>query len=276
MKTYIFIFSVICLLLPGQLWGGQVTERILKNKTLVVGTPGDFPPFTVSTAAGQLIGLDIDLARNLAGWLQVQIEFKQMEFAKLIPALQHGEIDIAMSGMTITPLRNLHTAFVGPYALSGQSIFGKKSILEQVTSPEDLKEISLAVAVLKGTTGEKLGKGLLAKAKVTTTATLDESLMLLLDGKVDAIVADYPFCRVAKYRYQDRGFAMFEEPLTFEPLGIAMSGNDPLLINLIENYLSIMTGSGALKQLQEKWFTSNDWMKDLPDLDFFRKLEKIQ
>ena len=35
-----------------------------------------------------------------------------------------------------------------------------------------------------------------------------------------------------------------------------------------------MTGSGALKQLQEKWFNSNDWMKELPDLDFFREIEK--
>ncbi len=183
---------------------------------------------------------------------------------------------MALSGMTITPRRNLHTAFVGPYALSGQSILGKKGILEQVTTPEDLKDLTLSVAVLKGTTGEKLTKKLLAKAKVTITATLDESLMLLLDGTVEAIVADYPFCRVAEYRYQDRGFAMFEEPLTFEPLGIALAGNDPLLVNLVENYLNIMTGSGALKQLQEKWFTSNDWMKELPDLDFFRELEKIE
>jgi murein tripeptide amidase MpaA len=42
----------------------------------------------------------------------------------------------------------------------------------------------------------------------------------------------------------------------------------------MENYLRIMTGSGGLKQLQEKWFKSNDWMKDLPDLDFFREIEK--
>jgi len=276
MKHIIFILSLLLLLAPSQIFAGQVTDRIVKNKTLVVGTPGDFPPFTASTSTGRLIGLDIDLAKNLAGWLQVRIEFKQIEFSELMPALEADKIDMAMSGMTMTPLRNLRGAFIGPYALSGQSILGKKAILEQASTPEDLKKLTCCVAVLKGTTGEKMAENLLPDANITSTSTLDESLMLLLDGKVDAIVADYPFCRVAEFRYKDRGFAMFEEPLTFEPVGIAVSGKDPLFINLVENYLSLMTGSDSLKQLQNKWFKSNDWMKELPDLDFFRKLEKVK
>ena len=274
MKRIIFIISLVCLLAPSQLIAGQVTERIITSKTLVVGTPGDFPPFTATTSTGQLIGFDIDLARNLAGWLQVKIEFKQMEFSELLPALEADKIDLAMSGMTMTPLRNMQAAFVGPYALSGQSILGKKTILEQVSTPEDLKRLTCCVAVLKGTTGETMAKNLLPDANIISTSTLDESLMLLLDGKVDAIVADYPFCRVAEFRYKDRGFAMFDKPLTFEPVGIAVSADDPLFVNLVQNYLTVMTGSGALKQLQEKWFKSNDWMKELPDLDFFRELEK--
>jgi len=274
MKRILFFVSLVCLLAPAQLIAGQVTERITTSKTLVVGTPGDFPPFTASTSMGQLIGLDIDLARNLAGWLQVNIEFKQMEFSELIPALEADKIDMAMSGMTMTPLRNLRTAFIGPYALSGQAILGKKTILEQVSTPDDLKRLTCCVAVLKGTTGETMAENLLPDANIISTSTLDESLMLLLDSKVDVIVADYPFCRVAEFRYKDRGFTMFDKPLTFEPVGIAVSGKDPLFVNLVQNYLTVVTGSGALKQLQEKWFKSNDWMKELPDLDFFRELEK--
>lgn len=274
MNPVVFILSLILLLPPSQIFAGQVTERISNSKTLVVGTPGDFPPFTASTSTGRLIGLDIDLAKNLANWLQVKIEFKQMEFSKLIPALKANKIDMAMSGMTMTPQRNLQTAFIGPYALSGQSILGKKSILEQVSTPDDLRKLTCCVAVLKGTTGEKMAEELLPDANIISTSTLDESLILLLDGKVDAIVADYPFCRVAEFRYKDRGFAMFDEPLTFEPVGIALSADDPLFANLVQNYLTIMTGSEGLKKLQEKWFKSIAWMKELPDLDFFRELEK--
>jgi len=251
MKRIVLILSLLSLLIPVQLFAGQVTERILAHKTLVVGTPGDFPPFTATTTTGQLIGLDIDLARNLAGWLQVDIQFKRMEFSKLLPALRANEIDLALSGMTMTPSRNLHAAFVGPYALSGQSILGKKAILENAKTAEELKKLTCSVAVLKETTGEKMADNLLTRAKIIRTSTLDESLLLLLGDKVDAIVADYPFCRVAEYRYRNRGFAMFDEALTFEPLGIAVSAADPLLVNLVQNYLNLMTGSGALKQLQD-------------------------
>jgi polar amino acid transport system substrate-binding protein len=274
MKHILLFFCCLFLLAaPLQGQAGTVTERILNTKTLVVGTPGDFPPFTATTSTGNLIGMDIDLATNLAGWLEAEIKFKKMEFSKLLPALEAGTIDIALSGMTITPTRNLKAAFVGPYALSGQSIFGRKEILEKVTTPRELEDLSLSVAVLKGTTGEKMADDLLHKAKITVTTTLDESMILLLNGKVDAIVADYPFCRVSEFRYKDRGFAMFDKPLTFEPLGIAVSGKDPLFVNLVENYLNIMTGSGTLTKLQEKWFQNDAWMKKLPDLDFFRKLE---
>jgi polar amino acid transport system substrate-binding protein len=276
MNPVIFILSLILLLTPSHILAGQVTERIAKNKTLVVGTPGDFPPFTASTSTGRLIGLDIDLAKNLANWLQVKIEFKQMEFSQLITALKANKIDIAMSGMTMTPRRNMQIVFIGPYALSGQSILGKKTILEQVSTADDLRKLTCCVAVLKGTTGEKMAKELLPDANIISTSTLDESLILLLDGKVDAIVADYPFCRVAEFRYKDRGFAMFDEPLTFEPVGIALSPDDPLFANLVGNYLTIMTGSDALKKLQEKWFKNITWMKDLPDLDFFRELDKTK
>jgi polar amino acid transport system substrate-binding protein len=274
MKRFFFFLSLCLLLVPGILQAGEVTKRILATRTLVVGTPGDFPPFTATTATGQLIGMDIDLANNLAGWLQAGIQFKKMEFSKLLPALEAGEIDIALSGMTMTPLRNLQVAFVGPYALSGQSILGKKEILEKVATAEDLKSLPMTVAVLQGTTGQKVAGDLLKSAKITVTSTLDQSLIKLLNGTVDAIVADYPFCRVAEFRYQDRGFAMFDKPLTFEPLGIAVSGNDPLLVNMVENYLAIMSGSGTLKKMQEKWFQNDSWMKKLPDLDFFRKLEQ--
>ncbi len=274
MKRLTLFCCLFLLLAPLHVMAGQVTERILKSKTLVVGTPGDFPPFTATTATGRLIGLDIDLATNLAGWLQAEIKFKKMEFSQLLPALEAGTIDLAMSGMTMTPLRNLQVAFVGPYALSGQSIFGRKKILEPITTPEDLGKLDFRVAVLKGTTGEKMARDLLPRAKTTVTSTLDESMIALLNGKVDAIVADYPFCRVSEFRYRDRGLTMFDKPLTFEPLGIAVSGSDPLMVNMVENYLSIMTGSGALQQLQEKWFQNDEWMKKLPDLDFFRKIEQ--
>jgi len=255
------------------LFAGSVIDRINKKQTLVVGTPGDFPPFTVTTSAGKLIGMDIDMVRNLAAMMKVNIRFERMEFAKLIPALLEGNIDLAVAGITMSSERNMKVAFVGPYAMSGQSLFGKKKILEPITDLNHLRYSALKIAALKGTTSEAIADRL-PLATITRTDTQDQSLMLLLEGKVDALLADYPFCKVAEFRYPDRGLAMFDKPLTFEPLGIALPGDDALFINLLENYLNIMVSSGALKEMQEYWFKNDEWIKELPDVEFFKELEK--
>jgi len=268
----LFITLLICIFFVQPLLAGSVIERINAKQTLVVGTPGDFPPFTATTAAGELIGMDIDMVKNLAAMMKVNIRFERMEFAKLIPALMAGKIDLAVAGITMSIERNMKVAFVGPYAMSGQSLYGKRTLLEAVTDLKELRYSALKIAALKGTTSETVADNL-PLATITRTNTHDQSLMLLLEGKVDALLADYPFCKVAEFRYPDRGFAMFDKPLTFEPLGIALSGDDTLFINVLENYLNIMTGSGALEKMQEYWFKNDEWIKKLPDVEFFKELE---
>jgi len=274
MKYFILSLTLLAAtFFANPLWAGSVIDRIQSSRTLVVGTPGDFPPFTVATTSGKLIGMDIDIVKNLAAMMKVNIRFERMEFAKLIPALQDGKIDLAVSGMTMSPERNMQVAFIGPYAVSGQSLLGKRSLLETITDLKELGDARLKIAALKGTTSEAIADKI-PKATITRTDTLDQSLMLLLAGKVDALLADYPFCKVAEVRYPDRGIVMFDKPLTFEALGIAVVGDDPLFLNLLTNYLSIMTGSGTLKKMQDYWFKSNDWIKQLPDVEFFKDMER--
>ncbi len=274
MKYLILCISLLTgILCAHPLLAGSVIDRIQERQALVVGTPGDFPPFSVTTSSGTLIGMDIDIVKNLAAMMKVNIRFERMEFAKLIPALQAGKIDLAVSGITMSPERNMKVAFIGPYAVSGQSLLGKKSLLETITDLKQLSDARLKIAALKGTTSEAIAEKI-PKATITRTDTLDQSLMLLLAGKVDALLADYPFCKVAEFRYPDRGIAMFDKPLTFEPLGLAAAGDDALFLNLLTNYLSIMSGSGTLKQLQDYWFKNDDWIKKLPDVEFFKDMER--
>jgi polar amino acid transport system substrate-binding protein len=262
------------LILPQSLSAGVVTDRIQSSQTLVVGTTGDFPPFTTGTTQGKLIGFDIDLARQLASALNVKLQIKQMEFAKLLPAVKDGKIDVALSGITMTPHRNLEVAFIGPYALSGQSLLGKETLIATLTSNEKLANATFKVAVLEGTTSEKTAREGLPHVKLTMTNTHDQSLMLLIDGKVDAILADLPFCRVAEIRYPQHNFKSLDNTLTLELLGIAISGEDHLFHNLLQNFLLIMEQSGTLQNMKDYWFKSNSWIKEIPDMDFFKELEK--
>jgi polar amino acid transport system substrate-binding protein len=89
-------------------------DRIVAKKELVVGTAASMPPLNMTMKDGQIAGMEIDLARLISGALDVKLTLKQMPFNDLLPALQAGQVDMILSGMTITPARNLKVAFVGP------------------------------------------------------------------------------------------------------------------------------------------------------------------
>ena len=101
------------------------------------------------------------------------------------------------------------------------------------------------------------------KAKLVTTASYDEAIDLLMKDKVDALVADFPFCALSAFRYGDKGLMAGKAKLTFEPLGIAMR-EDTLLINWVQNHLIVLDGSGVLKRIAGFWLGNSSWIKELP------------
>jgi polar amino acid transport system substrate-binding protein len=253
-----------------QLQAGPVIDRIRTSGELVLGTPGDFPPFSVTSAQGDLIGFDIALARELAKSMGVNLRIVRLPFHQLIPNLKDNKVDIIMSGLSVTPRRNMEIAFVGPYGNSGQAFVGKSEIVESLGEPLDLNREGLKIVVLEDTTAAITVRTVLPKTEITLTRSLDEALIKLLNGDVDGLISDYPFCKVFEYRYRDKGFSVYDKIFSYEQLGIGVAGEDPLFINLLSNYLNLLVGSGALKGMQEYWFKSSDWIVALPDLILFK------
>lgn len=241
---------------------GSVLEGILKKGELVVAITGDQPPLNATTKGGEIIGLDADLARAIAGSMNVKLRFAKMAFPELLPALQAGKADMIISGMTMTPDRNLKVAFIGPYHVSGKGILTKYKSLETLKK-DGLDSGKFRVATLKGSTSQYAVEKSAPKAKLTLTASYDEALKMLFEDKVEAVIADYPFCAFVVVRYPDQGLAVGESRLTFEPLGIAVR-EDALLMNGLENFVKMLMASGDLNLLTDKWFKSGAWIKQLP------------
>ncbi|MBL0713830.1 MAG: transporter substrate-binding domain-containing protein, partial [Desulfosarcina sp.] len=231
---------------------GAVLDRIMQKGELLVGTTGQQPPMNATTKAGKLIGMDVDLAEAMGAALGVKVKFDTMIFADLLPALENGKVDMVISGMTATPARNKRVAFVGPYYVSGKGLLAKAERYAVMKAEEGLNTPEVTVAALKYSTSQKFAETLMPKARLITTDSYSEAIDLILEGKVDVLVADYPFCALTSYRYQDKGLAAGQSPLTFEPLGIAMA-EDALLINWVQNFLITLKGSGELKKMHPKW-----------------------
>lgn len=241
-----------------------VLESIEKSRTLRVGMTGAQPPFNVKSKTGELIGMDVDIARLLASAMRVELEIVEKPFVDLLPALEDNEVDLVISGVTSTLKRNMRVPFVGPYFVSGISILTKSDVLATVSTAQQLNDEKLRIAALRGSTSEDLVEAALNKPSFTAVKEYDDAIKMLLDGDIDALVADAPICALSVLRYPDQGLVALSKPLTIEPIGIAVAPGDPLLINLVQNYMQALEATGALEQLQKKWFKSGAWLIQLP------------
>jgi len=242
----------------------SVLGRIRTKGELVVGTAASMPPLNMTTKTGEIIGLEIDLAQAMADAMRVKLRLATMPFVDLLPALEAGQVDMILSGMSMTPERNMKFAFVGPYLTSGKSFLAKETTVASSKGSEDLNTPQMRLAALRGSTSEVFVQQNMPKATLVSTKDYDEAIILLLQDKVDAMIADLPACLFAVRRYPDRGLYALETPLTYEPIGIALSGNDPLLLNWTQNWLRELETTGALERTTERWFKDTAWLRRLP------------
>jgi polar amino acid transport system substrate-binding protein len=239
-------------------------DRIRKSGELRVGMTGDYPPLSIIDRRDQTIGLEADLAQALAVTMGVKLSVVHLPFSELVAAVESGEVDMVMAGMTMTPERNMKVAFAGPYFISGKAILTRSETLARASGPSVLDRGSVKLVALAGTTSEGYAKNAIPNATLITTATYDEAVTMVIGGAVDAMVADYPICVVSVLRNPGAGLLTVVSPFTFEPIGIAVPADDMLFVNLVQNYLTSLEGTGLLDQLRHKWFDDPSWLLDLP------------
>ena len=155
-------------------------------------------------------------------------------------------------------------AFAGPYFISGKSFLTKYKKIASAKDPSEVNSPATALAALKGSTSQAFVEELIPKAKLVPTKDYDEAVKMVLRDEVDALIADFPICVVSVFRYPEQNLVASVTPLTYEPIGVALPANDPLLVNWVENFLNAMEGSGALRMLRKRWFEDASWLERLP------------
>jgi polar amino acid transport system substrate-binding protein len=240
-----------------------VIDRILSKKELVVGTAASMPPLNMMTKNGKIIGIEPDLAEMLAKGMEVKLTLKQVQFDELIPALLAGKVDMVLSNVTITPARNVKVAFAGPYFHSGKSILVKVANAPSLDTMEKLNKPSKVLVALKGSTSQMFVEKLIPNAKLELAQDYDQAVDMVKNDKAQAMVADLPICQVSVIRYPEAKLATLEKPFSYEPIGVALPPNDPLLVNMVENTLRLLEKTGDLDALAQKWFKNPSWVAEL-------------
>ena len=242
----------------------SVLDRILAKKELVVGTAASMPPLNMTTKDGQIIGMEMDLARFFAAGMEVKLTVKPMNFNELLPAVATGQVDMVLSCVTMTPARNLKVAFVGPYFASGKSILTKMANVGSIDEIAKMNNPDKVLVALKGSTSQMFVEKVIPNAKLVLADDYGQAVAMVQNDKAIAMVADYPICIVSVLRYPEAKLGTLEKPFSYEPIGVALPPNDPLLVNWVQNFLNALEKMGDMKMLMEKWFKDTSWVKQLP------------
>lgn len=262
LQFLLVFFSLIC---PPITYAGDAgVDRIIKRGLLTVGTSGNQPPFVMQNANNELIGFDIDLAKALASAMNVNIQFKQMAFSDLFSALHNGDVDIVLSGMNITLERASEVLFVGPYMMSGKSIITKSSSLTAFQTAEHFNKKELKIIALKQSTSEQFILQQIPEAQYSSVNDYDIGVNMIKNGEADVMVADMPFCVLTVFRNPNNELKTIKNPLSVEPVGIAVSRAHPSLHALVDNYLDSYQRLDMIEKLRKKWFEQGLWVDQLP------------
>lgn len=240
-----------------------VLNRVLKSGELRVGMSADQPPLNAKGKDGEMMGLEVDLAEGLAHALGLELKIVEMRFGQLLGALKKGRVDMVMSGVDITPERTKDFLFVGPYLISGKSLLTTSKALAKAETVDDINDKKVTFVALANSTSASFVKRHMPKAKFIPIDNYKMGVKKVLSGEADAMVADMPACVLAVLRNPDSGLVTLAEPLSVEPIGIAVSARDPKFYNVIDNFIDAFEGTGILMELRKLWFDNGDWVKDL-------------
>ena len=149
-----------------------VMEKFLKTGELRVGMSGNQPPLNTRSRDGGLIGLEVELAKQLASAMGVEVKFVEKPFGDLLAALDKGEVDIVMSGVSITASRSTRFAFAGPYMMSGRSVLTKSETLAAARGPDAMNQPQFKFAALDNSTSKDFVEKYLPKSKLVLVKDL--------------------------------------------------------------------------------------------------------
>jgi arginine/lysine/histidine/glutamine transport system substrate-binding/permease protein len=227
------------------------SARVNASKTLIVATEPSFPPFEFQAAGGGLQGFDIDVMNAVAEAAGLRVQFQSLPFDGIIPALQAGTVDMAISSITITAQRSQVVSFSRPYFKAGLAIAVRNNT-QPIKTLEDLEGKAIAVQI--GTTGAETAKTI-PGAKIRSFDSAPLALQELRNGNVDAVVNDAPVTLYAIKTGNLQGITVVSQLLTEEFYGIATAKNSPDL-ELVNRGLGTILENGTYDRIYRKWFNA--------------------
>jgi polar amino acid transport system substrate-binding protein len=237
-------------------------QQVLNTGTLRVGVTL-YPPWAARAANGDLIGFEVDVAKQLAADLKVKADLRAYDVERLIPALESGEIDLIAAGLSITPARALHVNFSQPYAEGGIGLATHVARTANVKKLEDLDGESHTIVAVDGSAAAQLAKRLLPRAKLKLISSQDAASRALITGEVDGYLEDEP---VPTFLALDNPGVIdvpLARPLLSSRSGFAVNKGDADFLAYLNAWIVAHEADTWLPATTAYWFKSLRWRERL-------------
>ncbi len=233
-------------------------QRVLEKGTLRVGV-SLFTPWTLKNKDDQLVGFEIDVAKQLAKDLGVQPEFHVFDWENIVPALLKREIDIIAAGMVITPQRALKVNFSQPYDSSGIGLVTNIPLTKTFSGPQDLNRSEVVLTAVTGTVAEDLARRVFPKATIKTFTSSQEAIQAVISGNVHGYVEHAPITTFVALDNPKTVDEPLSKPLLETKAGFAVIKGDPDFINFLNAWIISHNADVWLAAAHKYWFGSLDW-----------------
>ena len=259
MKKHIFLTFVIISTLF--LFGCSKKEKqlndleIIKNRGhIIVGVKTDSPPFGFYKDK-KLVGIDIEIAQAIAQDIfeedyRGHIEYKAVNAQNRISKLNSKEVDILVATMSVNDKRKLILDFSMPYFTTAQKIMVRNT--SKISSLQYFNKAG-RLAIIMGTTGEKVARFVCPNANLVAVKTYTEAINLLNNMQVDAVLGDDSI--LAGFKTKNHKIINHSYSQEFYAVAVRKSQNSDELLNLINGSIASLLDDKKLSLITKKWIS---------------------
>ena len=217
---------------------------------LTMATNAAFPPYEMTTDAGEFEGIDIETAQAIADKLGLELQIDDMDFDAALLSVQQGKADIVMAGVTVTDERKAVMDFSDSYATGIQSIIVPEG--SDIASPDDLA--GKKIGTQRGTTGyiycsDDFGDNAVVAYDDGLTA-----VQALNNGQVDAVVIDNAPAK--EFVAANPGLVLLDTSYAEEDYAIGMAKGNTALEDAVNAALEELKADGTLQSIVDKYITA--------------------
>ena len=216
---------------------------------LTMATNAAFPPYEMTTDAGEFEGIDIETAQAIADKLGLELQIDDMDFDAALLSVQQGKADIVMAGVTVTDERKAVMDFSDSYATGIQSIIVPEG--SNIASPDDLA--GKKIGTQRGTTGYIYCSDDFGDENVVAYDDGLTAVQALNNGQVDAVVIDNAPAK--EFVAANPGLVILDTSYAEEDYAIGMAKGSSLE-DAVNAALKELKADGTLQSIVDKYITA--------------------